>query len=181
MKKIPAFTGSNSSSSVNRKIIELAIPKFQSLEATLIDLRDFPLPMFSTDIEEETGIPSEAKRLRKLFDQHDGFLISSPEHNGMMPAFFKNTMDWLSRLEGRIFQEKPVMLMSASPGPRGGATNLANMQRVIPHWGASAVFADFSMGGFHQNFDMENGSFIHADDHNRLTAAIQSFEDHLAD
>ena len=179
MKSILAFSGSNSSNSVNRKLVEFAITKFQSVEAILIDLRDFPVPIYSMDIEEDTGVPSEVHRLKKLFEKHDGFLISSPEHNGMMPAFFKNVMDWISRTEGKIFHEKPVMLMSTSPGPRGGITNLANMKNVFPHWGASAVFTDFSLGSFYQNFDMENDRFINPDDEQRLTTAIRDFENHL--
>ncbi len=179
MKSILAFTGSNSSNSVNRKLLEMALANVKTLETTLIDLRNFPVPMYSMDIEEETGIPSEVHRLKKLFNKHDGFLISSPEHNGMMPAFFKNTMDWISRTEGKIFQGKPVMLMSTSPGPRGGATNLANMANLFPHWGASAVFADFSLGSFHQNFNPETGSFTNPEDDHRLHEAVGAFETHV--
>ncbi|MEE9369384.1 MAG: NAD(P)H-dependent oxidoreductase [Pontiella sp.] len=179
MKSILVFTGSNSSNSVNRILLELAMSKVHSLNTTGIDLRNFPVPMYSMDIEEETGIPSEVKRLKKLFTQHDGFMISSPEHNGMIPAFFKNIMDWLSRTEGKIFQQKPVMLMSTSPGPRGGVTNLGNMEKVFPHWGASAVFADFSLGSFYQNFDMETGTLINPEDDQRLIAAVHAFEAHF--
>ncbi len=181
MKKILAFAGSNSSKSVNRKLIELAVSKLQSAEARLIDLRDLPVPIYSMDLEEESGIPPEIERLRGLFDEHDAFMISSPEHNGMMPAFFKNTMDWLSRMEGRIFQHKPVLVMSASPGPRGGATNLSNMEKVFPHWGASAVFAGFSIGSFYDNFNMEDGTLVQSEDDERLAAAIRAFESHLAE
>ena len=56
------------------------------------------------------------------------------------------------------------MLMSTSPGPRGGATNLANMAQVLPHWGASMAFADFSLGSFHQNFDTNKGAYINPED-----------------
>ena len=176
MKKILVFCGSNSTTSLNRKLVELAHSKLEMVESTLIDLRDFPLPIYSMDIEEGSGIPAEAQRLRSFFDEHDGFMIASPEHNGMMPAFFKNTMDWVSRMEGRIFQKKPVLLMSASPGPRGGATNLENMKQVIPHWGASAVYASFSLGNFYQNFDMEQNALVNPEDDQRLTTAVREFE-----
>ena len=179
MKQILAFSGSNSSESVNRRLIELACSKIQNLKVTLIDLRDYPMPIYSMDIEENTGIPSEVNRLKKMFEDHDGYMISSPEHNGMMPAFFKNAMDWISRTEGKIFQGKPVILMSTSPGPRGGITNLQNMAKVFPHWGASTVFADFSLGSFYQNYDMESGTFTHPEDAQRLAAALQTFETHV--
>ncbi len=177
MKKILTFSGSNSSASLNRKLVELAHSKLETLGSTLIDLREFSLPIYSIDIEKDTGIPSEVKRLRALFDEHDGFMIASPEHNGMMPAFFKNTMDWLSRIEGLIFQKKPVLLMSASPGPRGAAINLENMKNVIPHWGASVVHASFSMGNFYQNFDLEKNTLVNLEDDQRLTTVIRNFEE----
>jgi chromate reductase len=179
MKTVLAFTGSNSSNSVNRQLIELAAKKFASLETTLIDLRDFVVPIYSMDIEEDTGIPSAAGQLRSLFDQHDAFMISSPEHNGMMPAFLKNTMDWLSRMEGTIFQEKPVMVMSTSPGPRGGATNLGNMEKIFPYWGASKVFAEFTLGSFHQNFDPSNNVISNPEEDQRLATSVRNFENHL--
>jgi NAD(P)H-dependent FMN reductase len=180
MKSILAFSGSNSSKSVNRKLLELACSKFSFVKVTLVDLRDYPLPIYSADIEEASGIPEEAIRLKKLFEQHDGLVIASPEHNGMMPAFLKNTMDWLSRAGGTILQEKPVMLMSVSPGPRGGATNLNNMKTLFPYWGASAVFADFSLGSFYQKFDMATGILTDAEDEESLNAAVQTFEAHFS-
>ena len=94
----------------------------------------------------------------------------------MIPAFFKNVMDWLSRMEGKIFQSKPVMLISTSPGPRGGKTNLQNMAAVIPHWGASAVFAEFHLGRFYEAYDTAAGSFKDAADEKRLRDAVQVFE-----
>ena len=98
----------------------------------------------------------------------------------MMPAFFKNMMDWLSRGGGKIFQEKPVLLMSTSPGPRGGQTNLANMKNLFPHWGATAVFADFYVGSFYQAYNAETGAFADPENEARLLKAVRDYEDYLA-
>jgi chromate reductase len=180
MKKILAFAGSNSSTSVNRQLIEHAASKSADHEVTLLDLRDYDAPMFSEDLEKESGVPESIQKLKTVFEAHDAFMIASPEHNGMMPAFFKNLMDWLSRAGGKIFQEKPVLLMSTSPGPRGGQTNLANMKAVFPHWGATAVFADFSVGSFYQAFDPATGTFINPEDETRLLETVTAFETYLA-
>jgi chromate reductase len=180
MKKILAFAGSNSSTSVNRQLVEHAASKSDKHEVTLIDLAHFDAPMFSEDLEEESGVPDSILKLKELFNEHDAFMIASPEHNGMMPAFFKNVMDWLSRTEGKIFQEKPVLLMSTSPGPRGGQTNLGNMKSVFPHWGATAVFADFSVGSFYQAFDSPTGTFTNSEDEARLQEAITAYETYLS-
>ncbi|VGO17342.1 Chromate reductase [Pontiella desulfatans] len=180
MKNILAFAGSNSSRSVNKQLLEHAEQRFKDQKITLINLPDFDAPIFSEDLEKEFGIPESIQKLREQFDSHDAYLIASPEHNGMMPAFFKNVMDWLSRMDGSVFQKKPVMLMSASPGPRGGQTNLANMKAVFPHWGASAVFADFFVGSFHQTYDAGEKAFTNPDDEQRLLSAILDYEAHLA-
>jgi len=179
MKKILAFAGSNSAESINRTLLEYAVTKFTQHTVSTIDLRDFDAPLFSQDIEGQSGIPERIRQLRTVFDEHEAFLIASPEHNGMMPAFFKNTMDWISRMEGKIFQQKPVMLMSTSPGPRGGRTNLANMKAVFPHWGASAVFAGFHLGSFYEAFNTENRTLTRPEDERALKHAVQSFETYL--
>ena len=179
MKKVLAFAGSNSSNSVNKKLIAHAKSKFADHEVILIDLIDFDTPIFSEDLEKESGIPQTIQKLRELFDTHDAYMISSPEHNGMMPAFFKNIMDWLSRMDGPVFQKKPVMLMSTSPGPRGGQTNLGNMKDVFPHWGASVIYADFHLGSFYQAYNAELKTFTNAEDDQRLKNAVEAFESHL--
>ena len=180
MKKILAFAGSNSSTSVNRKLVEYAKSKVASHEINLIDLRDYDVPVFSEDLEKDSGVPANIMKLKDVFSEHDAFMIASPEHNGMMPAFFKNMMDWLSRGGGKIFQEKPVLLMSTSPGPRGGQTNLANMKNLFPHWGATAVFADFYVGSFYQAYNAETGAFADPENEARLLKAVRDYEDYLA-
>lgn len=180
MKKILAFAGSNSSTSVNRKLIEHAASKTSEHDVQLIDLRDFDAPVFSEDLEKEFGAPENISKLKAVFKEHDAFMIASPEHNGMMPAFFKNLMDWLSRTDGKIFQEKPVLLMSASPGPRGGQTNLANMKNVLPYWGASAVFADFHVGLFYQVYDAVSASFTDPTKEAQLQQAVSDYENYLS-
>lgn len=180
MKKILAFAGSNSSTSVNYKLVAHAGSKADAHKVTLINLTDYDAPLFSEDLEKESGIPESIQKLKALFEEHDAFMISSPEHNGMMPAFFKNVMDWLSRAGGKIFQEKPVLLMSTSPGPRGGQTNLANMKAVFPHWGASAVFADFYVGSFYQAYDAANTTFSDPKDDERLESVVKAYETYLS-
>jgi chromate reductase len=180
MKKILAFAGSNSSTSVNHQLVKHASAKVGTHEVTLINLNDYDAPMFSEDLEKESGVPENIQKLKAVFEAHDAFMIASPEHNGMMPAFFKNMMDWLSRAGGKIFQEKPVLLMSTSPGPRGGQTNLQNMKNVFPYWGATAVFADFSVGSFFQAYDAAAGTFTNPEDEARLQEAVTAYETYLS-
>ncbi len=154
MKKVLGFSGSSSSKSINQKLVLLAAKKFGDLSVDTIDIRDYPLPIFSDDIEKQEGFPENAVRLKQMFSSYDGFIISCPEYNGSMPGIFKNMIDWLSRLEGKIFSEKPVLLMSTSPGKNGGRTNIATLQTLLPWWGGNVV-ATFSLGSFHDEYDSE--------------------------
>ena len=126
--KILAFAGSLRKESLNKKLIKVAVKGAQEAGAdvTLIDLKDYPLPIYDQDIEDSQGLPENALKLKELMFKHDGFLLACPEYNSSMSAVFKNVIDWTSRLATKdevylsCFIDKAVGLMSASPGPFGG-------------------------------------------------------------
>ena len=96
---ILAFAGSLRKDSFNKKLISIAAAGAAAAGAavTQIDLRDYPLPIFDEDLESESGLPENAKKLKKLFIEADGLLIASPEYNSSMTAVLKNSIDWVSR------------------------------------------------------------------------------------
>lgn len=154
MKKILAFTGSNHSQSIHQNLIDIAVEKFTKHDVKVINLIDFPLPIYSLDIEAD-GIPEQVNKLRQVMNDHDALLIASPEHNGSMPAFLKNVIDWLSRVAepGQPFfgeTKKPVLLLSTSPGATGGANNINNMAALMPWWGGD-VRGTYSLGSYYEN------------------------------
>jgi NAD(P)H-dependent FMN reductase len=151
MKKILAFGGSTSSTSINKQLASFAASLISKAETEIIDFKDFDAPIYSID-EEGNGFPDSMMELSKLMKGFDGFVISLAEHNGSYAAAFKNIIDWLSRIDRKIFNDKPVLLMSASPGGRGGASVLANAEAYFPHAGASDIIS-FSLPSFYQNFD----------------------------
>ena len=176
MKRILAFSGSNSSKSINQVFVAYAADKIGNHEVGILDIRDYPLPLYGMDLEMGEGIPDNAKKLKGIFSKQDALIIASPEHNGSIPAVFKNIIDWLSRIvePGESFfgnHAKPVLLLSASPGPTGGATNLANMERLMPYWGGD-VKGKYSLGGFPDCF--LNGR-LSVDKDRELTAVIEQF------
>lgn len=109
------------------------------------------MPLYSKDIEITEGFPTGTLEMRKRFDNADAFVVSVPEYNSSVPAGFKNAMDWLSRMEGSIFQNKPLLLMAVSPGGRGGASVLQHLSGIIPFWGAK-VTGTFSLPRFGDTF-----------------------------
>nr|WP_245566910.1 NAD(P)H-dependent oxidoreductase [Christiangramia portivictoriae] len=89
MKKILAFAGSNSSTSINKMLLLHVTGRIQGHHMKILDLTEFPLPIYDQDIEKESGIPLNAKILYNHIRDHDALVIAANEHNGSASAFFK--------------------------------------------------------------------------------------------
>jgi len=146
--RILAFAGSTREHSFNKKLVRIGVAGAQAAgaEVTLIDLRDFPMPLYDGDLEAREGVPANARKLKTLMKSHGGFLISSPEYNSSVPGVLKNAIDWASREEPGetplvCFEGKVVALMSASPGWLGGTRNLAVLRLMLGNIG-SVVLPD---------------------------------------
>ena len=136
--KILAFAGSTRAESFNKRLIKTAVAGARSAgaEVTLIDLRDYPLPLFDGDLEAGEGLPPNGRRLKDLFLAHQGLLISAPEYNSSITGVLKNTIDWVSRpVPGEAplacFDGKVACLMSASPGALGGLRGLVHVRAIL--------------------------------------------------
>jgi NAD(P)H-dependent FMN reductase len=155
MKKILAFAGSNSKKSINKELASFAANQIRGAEIFVLDLNEFELPMFSVDYENDEGIPSTAQRFLDEIKSADGIVLSLAEHNGAYAAIFKNLLDWMSRIEGKVWNNKPMLLMATSPGGRGGASVLEIAAGKFPRMGAQITDV-FSLPSFNDNFS-ENG------------------------
>ena len=91
------------------------------------------------------------EELGVIFDDADGFIVSLAEHNGSYPAAFKNIFDWLSIRKAKLWNDKPMFLMSSSPGKRGGMTVLQAALDRFPHMGAT-ITGSMSVPVFQLNF-----------------------------
>lgn len=147
MKKILAFSGSNSSKSINQQLIKIVAEYIEGADVEIIDLRKYPAVVYSIDEEEQNGFPPTMVDLHQKMKEADGYIVSTPEHNGFIPAVLKNTIDWLSRQGRKVFNEKPAVFLSASPGARGGASALNQLITIMPYQGAD-VIGGYSIGGF---------------------------------
>lgn len=151
MKNILVFAGSNSRDSINKKLATYASSLVEDVNVTNLDLNDFELPLFGVDLEQEKGIPENAHKFLKHMKASDGIIISLAEHNGAYSVVFKNLLDWMSRIEGKTFFGKPMLLMAASPGGRGGQSVLEIAKNRFPRHDAK-IIADFSLPSFGNNF-----------------------------
>jgi len=154
MKNILAFAGSNSKTSINKQLAISASKQLKDVTTTVLDLNDFELPMYSIDLEQESGIPATAQAFLEHINKTDGIILSLAEHNGAYASVFKNLMDWMSRIDGKLWADKPMLLMATSPGGRGGASVLEIAKARFPYMGGNIV-SEFSLPSFGQNF--ENG------------------------
>ena len=172
MKKILAFAGSTSSTSINKQLATFAAENLENTSFDVVDLREYKLPIYSTD-EEQNGIPEDAQKFSDLLDNYDGFILSLAEHNGSYAAAFKNIFDWSSRVEKNVFRAKPLLLMATSPGGRGGATVLNAAATSFPHMGAKSV-TTFSLPNFYDNF--KEGKIVNDEFLSKLNDSVKEFE-----
>lgn len=136
--KLLAFAGSAREGSFNKLLVKIAADgaRKTGAQVTLLDLRDLPMPLFDQDLETREGEHPNAKKFKDLLRAHDGFLIASPENNSSYSALLKNAIDWASRRKPdeqplECFANKVVVLMSASPGPLGGARGLPQLAALL--------------------------------------------------
>jgi len=150
---IIAFGASNSRHSINQQFAHYAAMQFGD-EVTMIDLNDFEMPLFSVDREKEDGYPEEAHEFIDIIAGADLLVISMAEHNGAYTTAFKNIFDWTSRIEAKIFENKPLVLLSASPGGFGGGNVMQLALTRFPKHGAN-IIGHFSFPKFEENFDSD--------------------------
>ncbi|MDX8552735.1 NAD(P)H-dependent oxidoreductase [Tenacibaculum sp. 1B UA] len=173
MKKIIAFAGSNSKKSINKQLVIYASVLQQKAEASVLDLNDYPLPIYGIDEEMENGIPENAVKFLEKIKEADGIIVSLAEHNGNFTVALKNIIDWMSRIEQKVWHNKPMLLLSTSPGARGGASSMEIAKNGFPHMGAN-VIADFSLPKFYDNF--KSGKIVNEEFDIKIKEAVATFQ-----
>ncbi len=156
MATILAFAGSNSTTSVNFQLVKYTTAQVTNHEVQLLNMVNFPFPMYSFDHEKAKGFSNSLIEFKDDIQKADGLIISVNEHNGNVSAYFKNVIDWLSRLDRGFLKGKKILLMSCSPGGRGGVGALGIVEAIFTRFGAE-IIATFSLPSFNDNFDDAKG------------------------
>ncbi len=162
--RILAFSGSLRDGSFNKKLLAIAVEGAQEAGAkvTLIDLRDYPLPIYDGDLEVREGIPENARRLQALLETHHGLLIATPENNYSLSAVLKNTIDWVSRPiddypSRHYFKGKTAALVSAA-GTLGGKFGMTHLRQIFNAFQTLVIPEEYGVVFAFREVD-ENGNF----------------------
>ncbi len=155
--KILAFAGSTREGSYNKQLISEAAAKAREMGATVtvIDLKDYPMPIYEADLEKAHGMPENTKKLRQIMIAHDAMIIASPEYNHSIPALLKNVLDWCSRSEDgqsskAAFKGKKIAILCATPRKNGGIYVLSNMRIILEDVGAHVLQTQLGIPRIHE-------------------------------
>lgn len=162
--KILAFAGSLRKDSYNKKLVRIAAAGAEAAgaEVTVLDLKEYPMPVFDEDLEAADGTPANAQKFKDLMIAHHGLLIASPEYNSSISAALKNAIDWASRpAEGEApliaFDGKVAGLMAASPGALGGLRGLVTVRSILGNIKVIVLPDQFAVSKAHEAFN-DDGS-----------------------
>lgn len=167
MSKILAFAGSSRKQSFNKSLVAIAAQgaKEAGADVTIIDLADYPVPIFNQDFEQEQGMPEKAREFKNLLIAHEGFLIASPEYNSAFSPLLKNMIDWASRKESDdeapllAYKGKYAAIMAASPGLLGGLRGLMFLRLLLSNIGVNVLAEQQAVARAAQAF-AEDGSLV---------------------
>lgn len=154
--------------SLNRRLAACAaaMARADGIEVHVLDLRALALPVYDGDLEAAEGVPAGALELQRAVLAADALLVVTPEYNGFPTPLFVNAFDWLSRIPATeanpsglaATAERPVALLSASPGPAGGLRSMNFVRQYLQMAFAMLVVPQqFALGRAHEAFDAQGG------------------------
>ncbi|CDT73065.1 putative Flavoprotein [Vibrio coralliirubri] len=166
--KVLAIGATNSKASINQQLAAYTASLVEGAQVEVLDLNDFEMPIYSEDREKESGVHQHAQRFFSKIGEADAVVISFAEYNGSYTAAFKNVFDWTSRIDMKVYQGKPVVMLSTSPGPGGASSVLSSAVNSAPYFDADAdadadVKGSMSVPSFYDNFNVETGEIINAE------------------
>jgi chromate reductase, NAD(P)H dehydrogenase (quinone) len=179
---IGCIVGSNSSQSINRRLVRGLIEiesERGDTEGETFEFLDIPignLPLY--DYERDDDYPPEAVALKDAIGRSDALLIATPEYNRSIPGVLKNAIDWGSRPYGdSAFTGKPTGIVGASVGAPGTAMAQQHLRNILayldaPTLGQPEVFIQFTPERF-----ADDGTVIDASTREFLNDWLTAYRD----
>jgi chromate reductase len=160
MAKILAVAGSLREHSLNKRVLKIAVEGARAAggDVTVVDLRDYPMPIYNADDHERDGLDPNAMKFQEMLAEHDGLLIASPEYNGSLPGGLKNVIDWASRKSDKfelnqVFKNKWGGIITAGPGSFGGLRCLGHLRGVLSIMGVTVLPLEIAVTFAAQKFE----------------------------
>jgi NAD(P)H-dependent FMN reductase len=158
MPKLVGISGSLRKGSYNSALLRAAAELAPA--GTEVEIASIAgVPLYDGDLESAQGIPAPVAALKDKIAAADGLLLVTPEYNGSLPGVFKNAIDWLSRPPAdidRVFGNKPVAIMGATPGRAGTRLAQSAWLPVLRALGTRAWFGEqLYVAGAGQAFDVQ--------------------------
>jgi NAD(P)H-dependent FMN reductase len=107
----------------------------EGFEIELLDLRDWPLPMFGEHMG-SIGDPRDpsysgeiVRRWNRKIAEADAYLVITPEYNHSIPGELKNAIDTVFVSFG--FRNKPVAAVGYSGGVGGGIRAIEHLVQIV--------------------------------------------------
>lgn len=166
MKKIIFIAGSLREKSYNKMLAKAACNmalQHADIDARYIEILDYEMPIYNGDIEEKSGLPEAAKKLKLMFAKSDGIFIATPEYNSSYSAVLKNTIDWISRPENDdetplvAFKGKKALITATSPGTWGGLRALTPLRLLLANIGVDVMGDQLAIPASNKVFDEKTG------------------------
>jgi chromate reductase len=179
--KVLAFAGSLRRESANKKLAREALRvlvEHSLARAEFADLKDYPMPLYDGDREQNEGLPDEVVKLGARIADAEALIVATPEYNGSISSVLKNAIDWISRLKPMPIAGKHLLLLSASPGGWGGVRGLWHSRVPLEAVGAHVFPQMMSLPGAGSAFD-EAGRLTGAPAQ-QLQSLLHAFASHTA-
>lgn len=156
MISIVGIAGSLRAGSFNAALLRAASERMP--DGAALDIATIRgIPLYDNDVETRDGLPEAVAALKDRVAAADGLLLATPEYNNAIPGVFKNAIDWLSRPADdadRVFGDRPVALMGATPGRGGTRFAQAAWLPVLRALGTRPWFGEtLYVTGAHRAFD----------------------------
>ena len=143
MTRVLLVCGSQRPASLNRRLLYAVaehLPAYVACDFLLAE--DVQLPLFDQELERDPAVRMHLRQIHARFEAADALIVASPEYNGLMTPYLKNLIDWVSRLPhvdpaaANAFIDRPVLLLSATPGWSGGGMGIAALRALFGYTGA---------------------------------------------
>ena len=178
---IVVMAGSSRRDSFARRLAHACLEPLSQIGADvqLIELGDYPMPLYNGDLERDSGLPDAAVALQQRLYSSDGVLVVNPEYNGSITPLLMNTLDWCSRPNpkdeprsgGAVFAGRAAAVLATSPGPMGGMRVLFHVRDILGYLGMHVIPQQLGVGNAGSAF-ADDGRLANERQQGMLDAAL---------